>query len=313
MYIYSINFGKTFKNKKKYIYKKMEFVPLLDILKKHKKEWINSEDINIEKLTGGISNQIFKVSSKNLGIILIRIYGQKMESLINRTDEINIFKCVSNNNLSPKLLGLFDKGRFEEYIDATPLDEKSIIKFKREIIYKIKKINSMPFNGSLICWDRLFNWNNILISNNSQNYLKDINKLKLKLNEYPNNHIFFRQVFCHNDLLPSNILVDINNQIHVIDFEYAGINYIGLELANHLIYYDFENIKNKQDDIKLFLEEYLNRKVNQLDIELINYFIKITYLTWLLWGEISCNDNNQEIDFDYQNYVEICKKNYYLF
>ena len=220
----------------------MEFEAIINILKKYKNEWINAENLNVEKLTGGISNQIYKVSSKNLGSILVRTYGQKMESLINRTDEINIFKFVSNNNLSPKLLGLFDRGRFEEYIDAKPLNEKNIVKFRKEIINKIKKINSLSFNGCLICWDRLYNWNNLLKSNNLQNYLDEINQLKQKLEEYPDTHIFFKQVFCHNDLLPSNILVDDNNKIHIIDYEYAGINYIGLELANHLIYYDFQPI-----------------------------------------------------------------------
>ena len=291
----------------------MQFEFIFNILNDFKNEWKNAKNIKMKQITGGISNQIYMISADNVETILIRIYGKKMESLINRNDEINIFQFVSNYQVAPKLLGLFEGGRFEEYIDAKPLDEKDIIKFRNKIIEKIKKINIMPFSGSLICWKRLFEWNQILKNKKIYDYNDEINQLKNKMNEYPNNHLFFKKVFCHNDLLPSNILVDKNENIHFIDYEYAGINYLGMELANHVIYYDFENIKNKNTEIILFLESYFERKLNNLDIELINYFIKITYLTWMIWGQISCDDDNKEIDFNYQKYVDDCKRNYYLF
>ena len=40
--------------------------------------------------------------------------------------------------------------------------------------------------------------------------------------------------FCHNDLLPANVMKDeINGTVKLIDFEYGGVNFIPFDIANH--------------------------------------------------------------------------------
>lgn len=288
----------------------MNFDKLLNKLIFIKPIWSTATNVKIEQITGGISNKIYKISSDNLGVLLIRIYGQQMQNLINRKVEIEIFKFVSDRNVGPKLLGLFNDGRVEEYINAMPLNENDIIKFRPKIINKIKEINLLSYSGNLVCWERLFKWNQMLIDKKLSNFKNEINMLFKRIQTFPQDHILLKQTFCHNDLLPQNILCDENENIYIIDFEYAGINYIGLELANHVIYYDFENIKNKYDEVYNFLKEYLDRNPTMIDLEIMKFFIKLTYLTWLIWGLISNNCENQDIDFNYFEYIEICKKNY---
>ena len=42
---------------------------------------------------------------------------------------------------------------------------------------------------------------------------------------------------CHNDLHQGNmLLVEENNKVEFIDFEYAGLNYVAYDIANHFWY-----------------------------------------------------------------------------
>jgi len=267
--------------------------------------WKNEKNIVIQRLNGGISNIILKISSDNLKPIIFRLYGKNINNLISREDEIKIYKYVSENNLAPKLLGMFDQGRIESFLEAEPLNDKNIYLFQDKIIQKMKQINSLKYNNKLMLWDRLFKWNCLI---KDICFKKEIENLKNKIENLPQNHYLLKQVFCHNDLLPSNILVDKEKNIHIIDYEYAGINYLGFELANHLLYYDFENIPFKKD-IFDFLTKFNNIEATDLDLNIINIFIKIVYFKWMLWGILS--KDNQDIDFDYQKYINICKRNYF--
>ena len=275
------------------------FLDLINLLPSYK----NYHNVKIDKILGGISNLIYKVSADNQKPILIRYYGKQMDNLISRYQEIKIFKLISKNNLGPKLIKLFDKGRIEQFIDSETLTEKNIQLFQKEIITKIKQINKINYKGNLLCWERLINWDNLIID---FDFSKDIQYLKDILIEYPKSNFLVREVFCHNDLLPSNILLDKNNNIHIIDYEYAGINYLGFEISNHLIYYNFENRISNLEIIE-FLQMFKNDIVSDLDLEIINFFIDLTYFTWMLWGIISKNNSN--IDFDFNKYINTCKKN----
>ena len=275
--------------------------------------WKNGKNIIIEQLQGGISNIIFKITSDNLEPIIFRIYGKNINNLISREEEIEIYKFVSEKNLAPKLLCLFDEGRIEKFIIAEPLNEKNIYLFQDKIIKKIKKIHSLNYNNKLLLWDRLCKWNSLLkdicFKVQIDSFKEEIDKMKVQIDTLPQNHYLLKQVFCHNDLLPSNILVDKDKNIHIIDYEYAGVNYLGFELANHVIYYDFENISLKKDIFE-FLKKFKNREPTDLDLKILNIFIKIVYFKWMLWGILS--KDNQDINFDYTKYIKICENNYLL-
>ena len=275
------------------------YLDLINLLPEYK----YCKNMKIEKITGGISNFIYKVLVDDKEPILIRYYGKQMDNLISRSQEIKIFKLMSDNNLGPRLIKLFDKGRIEQFIESESLTEHNIRIFKKEIITKIKQINQINYDGNLICWERLNNWN-FLIPN--YNFEIEIQYFKDLLSSYSNNHFLLKEVFCHNDLLPGNILVDKKNKIHIIDYEYAGINYLGFELANHLIYYNFKDRISNLEIID-FLKDFKNEDILESDLEIINLFIDLTYFTWLLWGLISEKKSN--IEFDFKEYINICQKN----
>ena len=76
-------------------------------------------------------------------------------------------------------------------------------------------------------------------------------------------------VFCHNDLLPANIMRHpTTGQIQLIDFEYGGSNYAAFDMANHFNEYaggtttkangvtDYTNFPNQEQQTK-FCVEYI--------------------------------------------------------
>src|SRR5579862_7461432 len=53
--------------------------------------------------------------------LLLRIYGAHVEHLIDRTHELATLKRLSRHNIGPLLLGTFQNGRFEQWLDSHTL------------------------------------------------------------------------------------------------------------------------------------------------------------------------------------------------
>ena len=97
-------------------------------------------DIKIHKMSGALTNAIYKVDPpsvvvlKNLNLhtyhfptLLLRIYGPNVESLIDRDYELKILVRLSKQNIGPRLFGCFTNGRVEQFLDnATTLTRKDI-------------------------------------------------------------------------------------------------------------------------------------------------------------------------------------------
>ena len=65
---------------------------------------------------------------------------------------------------------------------------------------------------------------------------EDFSKAELELTELQAQCVALDPpaVFCHNDALAGNILIDQGTgDVHLIDFEYGGCNYRGFDIANH--------------------------------------------------------------------------------
>jgi choline kinase len=58
--------------------------------------------------------------------LLLRIYGPQVDHLIDREKELQILRRLGRKNIGPKVLGTFNHGRFEEYLDARPLTAKEL-------------------------------------------------------------------------------------------------------------------------------------------------------------------------------------------
>lgn len=117
--------------------------------------------------------------------------------------------------------------------------------------------------------------------------------------------------FCHNDLLPNNIVYDDKRQkITFIDIEYAMYNYAPFDVANHFLEFaGVENIDYSKYPDKSFrhnwLKEYF-KVVNlngddRISLEDFDFWVQlcvpISHLLWGLWGISQAKHSS--IEFDY--------------
>jgi ethanolamine kinase len=111
--------------------------------------WI-SENISILTVQGGITNRLYKVSFKDEHL-LIRIYGDNTEILINRERDNDVFQQLSNIGFGIKLYATFNNGRIEEYIDCTTLsvDDMCNVVLSRAIATKLCELHSLPIKQTI--------------------------------------------------------------------------------------------------------------------------------------------------------------------
>ncbi|TQS37160.1 hypothetical protein Golomagni_02374 [Golovinomyces magnicellulatus] len=141
-----------------------------------------ASDIKVERLSGALTNSVYVVSLPlNLPSIatnssshppevytrkvLLRIYGPRVEQLIDRENELSILQRLARKNIGPKLLGTFKNGRFEEFLNAKTLTSEDIrtkdtsiqiAKRMRELHDGIKLFNREREDGPFIWrnWDK---------------------------------------------------------------------------------------------------------------------------------------------------------------
>lgn len=123
-------------------------------------------------------------------------------------------------------------------------------------------------------------------------------------------------VFAHNDTQYGNILrLKDSNELVVIDFEYAGYNPRGYDIANHFCewMYDYHSQQpahmtitdypTKKQQLR-FLESYISQSDLVISAEELMKEVElwkmVCHLFWGLWGVIQASQS--EIDFDYAYY-----------
>ena len=256
-------------------------------------------DIKISPVGGGITNQNFLVNDGSRKYF-VRIGDDIPEHLVFRSNEIQVSNAASKIGISPKLL-FHDKSiQVFNFIDGKTLDSTDIKNNLEQITKLIKKVHSkMPdqlVGQSVIFWVFyvIKNYKNFLEKNNSA-YIKMLPELLEKSTKLEIVSAPFDIVFSHNDLLPANFIQN-NDQIWLIDWEYAGFNTPLFDLGGLASNNEFTEKEEKN-----LLENYFEKKLSS------EFFIKYkaikcaSLLRETMWSMVSEITSN--IDFDYRSYT----------
>jgi ethanolamine kinase len=253
-------------------------------------EQINYTPNNITKLTGGITNYVYKVDN-----YIVRIYGDNTDKIIDRHIEKNIINELSVLQLAPKIILDTKCGRIEEYFDAVPV--KSINNCNLKLI--AKKINEVHNSNININKEPILLTKIQFFKTQIKGNYNCINIIDKFLEKNPINDIDV--CFCHNDLNFTNIL--INYDIHLIDYEYASYNYRHYEIAN--LFCEFMGID--VDILKFPSDEqqniFLNKYSNKLNKNKIKFYVNYSHIFWALWALYQHENSNQDF-----NYLKYCQK-----
>ncbi|XP_026820062.1 ethanolamine kinase [Rhopalosiphum maidis] len=324
------------------------------ILKLIRPDW-NLDKIRYKLFTDGITNKLvglFDDSRPEDDGVLVRVYGKNTEQIIDRKAEFENFKFLYHAGLAPDLYATFDNGMVYKYIKGETLNtstvrEPSIYRLVATTMARFHRLgtNGISARDGTIkseLWNKMEQFANLIpkrfsspsnelrfrkiFTQGIENLRADIEPLKALLE-----NIESPVVFCHNDLLLGNILLQSDDTVSgrrpvsvaFIDYEYAMFNNQAFDIANHFIEFagvqepDFSlypNVDLQMDWLKSYLEEYTGESLDQNDQKIavlkhqVDMFTIASHLLWIFWSLVQTEIS--VIDFDYLRYAEMRLEQY---
>ncbi len=259
-----------------------------------------NENIKIQTIDGGLTNQNFLIEENNKKYV-VRLGDDIPEHLISRSNELIVSKAASNAGISPKVIYHSEGILVLDYIECTTLSAEGVRKNIKSIIPLIKKIHhEIPKNlygQSVIFWvfHVIRNYVKFLYDNKSS-HSKILSDLISQSELLEKKSSPYEIVFGHNDLLPANFLDD-GSRLWVIDWEYAGYNTPLFDLGGLSSNNDFSF-----EEETYLLENYFENKINDKLLLQYNSLKCASLLRETMWSMVS--ELTSKIDFNYANYTQ---------
>ena len=255
--------------------------------------------IDIERITGGITNHNFVVRSGGQAYVA-RLCEERPLLGIDRRNEIVCQQAASAWGLAPEvvhhepglLVSRFVAGRTLEPADVRqpPLIARLAATLQRlhqsweamtgEVLYFCPFQTVRTYARSAV---RLGAERPVEIDD----MVEDARFLSRRIAP-------FRPVLCHNDLLPAN-MIDDGQRLWLVDWEYAGIGHPLFDLANLSA-----NAALDDDQERDLLTAYRG-ELDTRDLAELRVFKAISLLREALWATIQTVAS--DIDFDYRRYA----------
>lgn len=232
---------------------------------------VNQEEVTVKyRLLGGMSHLTYVIEIKDV-LYTFRIIGKDGNLFVSRKSELENLKRIIPLGINNETV-YFDVKTGEKaakYVGGTVLSTIDFHPHLDAIAKTLKKLHhsdiSPESDYGLI--DRL-NLYETYTNIRSDLYLD----LKEKwVNIYLNERIHMPKVFCHNDAQRSNIVI-ADNQIYLLDWEYAGLNEFYYDIAS------FGNV-NFEDALEL-LDVYLEKKATKQEQDMVRFYRMFQALQW---------------------------------
>ena len=261
-------------------------------------EW-NEKSIKVKRINEGITNINFEIIVDTKSFFL-SVPSSNLELLnIDYKNKYYNNKICGEINISPKVT---------HFIESENLLVTEFIKSKHstpKIFQNLKQINGLVKNIKILHSAKPFlqNFNMFRLINHYHDILKGRNVLK-KIFMYINNikrlepKLFLPNnmlVPCHNDLLAGNI-INKDNKIFIIDFDYSGNNDPCFELGNLSVEMGYN-----EKQISQLVKSYYG-KLNERIISRVNLQAIVSDVGWSLWGYVQAENSN--LKFDYSTYAK---------
>jgi len=263
-------------------------------------QWADADDLKISPLDGGITNSNFRVDLGGESFAL-RIAGTDTDKLgINREHEHAANLAAGKLGIAPGVIYVIQPEGYlvTRFITARPFPPEEITQPEniRRVMEIVRGIHSMPeIPGTFSVFSTV------------ENYAETARRYKV---EFPDNFDWLIERMneaesalqtdpeplrpCHNDLLNANFLID-DDQIYVLDWEYAGMGDVYFDLAN---FSDHHELSDKQD---LWLLECYFGEVTDKQIAHLKIMKIMSDFREAMWALVQIGIS--ELDFDYRGYA----------
>ena len=264
--------------------------------------WRDRRDLHITFLSGGITNQNYRVDVDGESFVL-RVGGAKTELLgIDRANEYAATQAAAAIGIAPEvveyiapegyLICKFIRGR------EMPPDEMRQPQTIREIARALKQIHALaPIRATFSPFQVVRAYDKLAREHGVTAFPKNYATLRAHMDEIET--AFARAndapVLCHNDLLNGNFLRDEQNRIRILDWEYAGMGDKFFDLANFSAHHELDDTQ-----ISVLLDAYFDAP-NKKHFARLKLMQCMSDFREAMWGVLQ--QGISELDFDFQGYA----------
>lgn len=319
----------------------------IEALKTVRPEW-DLDNVKAKVLSGGITNKLvcFHEDGKfGEDTIVIRVYGQKTDLIIDRDAEKNNMVLLSRKDICPPLYATFTNGIMYGFASGEVLNEKTVRVphighlVGRELV-KLQMAKSTDSGAKPQCelFDKLDDWLQKMPDKfDDPEKQKKFSSLIKPRSVLQNELVTLKEhleamkcpiVYAHNDLLVGNVIYNRSaDKVTFIDHEYGMFNYQPYDVGNHFCEYagveevDY-NLYPDKDFQMQWLRSYLqawNKAHDQptdiVPAELERFYVYVNkcaltaHFFWGVWALIQAKYST--IDFDYLEYGVIRFNEYF--
>uniref|UniRef100_A0A8D0LCS4 ethanolamine kinase n=1 Tax=Sphenodon punctatus TaxID=8508 RepID=A0A8D0LCS4_SPHPU len=317
----------------------------LELLGRLRPQWSPGE-VTLKMFTEGITNKLIGcyVGDAMDDVVLVRIYGNKTELLVDRDEEVKSFRVLQAHGCAPQLYCTFSNGLCYEFMQGEALDPEHVRNpdIFRLIARQLAKIHAIHAHNGWIpksnLWLKMGKYFSLIPTEFTD---EEVNKRFL--NDVPSTQVLQEEmawmkerlsnlgspvVLCHNDLLCKNIIYnEKQGDVQFIDYEYSGYNYLAYDIGNHFnefagvseVDYSLYPDRELQEQwLRAFLEAYKEYKgfgtdVTEKEVEMlyvqVNQFALASHFFWGLWALIQAKYST--IDFDFLGYAIVRFSQYF--
>lgn len=260
-----------------------------DILK------VNKKDIhNIHTLKKGMTNRsfIFTVNNKRY---IMRIPGEGTDKLIDRKEEYDVYQRVKKEPYTEKILYLNpDSGyKISEFLEDTRNSDANNIQDVKKSMSVLRKFHNQNYqvDHTFDLWKQIDFYESLRKTASAYRDYEEIKDWVLKLKPFIEDNVT-KWSLCHIDANYDNFLIDQNNNVFLIDWEYAGMQDPDLDIAMYAIYAGYT--KEKIDQL---INIYYENKVSENIRYKIYAYVAVGGLLWSNWCEYK-----QSLGLDFGEY-----------
>jgi len=227
--------------------------------------WISAQQneplVGIESFPQALTNEVFLLTLANQKKLIFKRLNLKARDLSDRMSEFKVDKLAALAGLSPKVIACCERYKLQEYFAGQELSPLPLTKESLNLLaLQLKKIHQLPAQHAQPQRLTL-----------SLKQLKE--RLKSSIDEANFSVILQRaieldkcsakNVLCHGDLSLHNLLINNQQQVMILDWEYAVLACPAYDLASCIC---INNLDSSQQES--LIAEYYSLNKTQLPVSL---------------------------------------------
>uniref|UniRef100_A0A8C1KHN7 ethanolamine kinase n=1 Tax=Cyprinus carpio TaxID=7962 RepID=A0A8C1KHN7_CYPCA len=183
-------------------------------------------------------------------VVLVRVYGNKTELIVDRDNELKSFQVLHANGCAPRLYCTFQNGICYEFMQGRALDTQDVRDpvLLRLIAREMARIHAIHAHNGCIPKPNLWIKMRKYFSLVATEFTDQASNIRIQ-QEVPSQEVLEQEmmwmkehlsqlgspvVLCHNDLLCKNIIHNAKEgHVRCIDYEYSSYNYQAFDIGNH--------------------------------------------------------------------------------